>query len=399
MNNLKVVKLRRLKAALLHENLILPMVNRLFFVCMLLTAFSKAAYTQFIVENEGKRTVVSLPNGKRGYLDKDSLVHFMNEAGDSVKIEIVAFKANRKLAAETRWNEKTIALQLVQTRIALVNLKDELQMMNGQRLFYDPDTLEEKEKHLNTILMVEDSLSKVHWQTVNWANHLDSLLLFPKDESQQAISAGKDNPKPPGANTISTSSNPKPKLYAILENEDDILVNPPAPPCRLIFNGKDDTTGENRKDVEPEILFSHTSENLKKSFTVLDMFNGIANLTGISGGLRFLNLEVLVATNQAPQILGRLGKGSLLEFNMLDGQVIRLMSNRADQGSWNAASGAYTYRCQFPIGAREEKLLRSGELDSMTLRWSKAMEIFPIHELDFFKRQFTCLDSSSNETH
>jgi hypothetical protein len=172
----------------------------------------------------------------------------------------------------------------------------------------------------------------------------------------------------------------------------DVILNPPKPPCKFIFEGPDPQTGQQRRDLEPTLFFSFTAKDLEEHFKYNDLVTCVAHLTALAGGYQYLNLEIAIASKNAPQLFGLFPAGSLADLTLLDGSVIRLLNQRQDSGNWQPSRNAYIYKCSFPLGKKEEKMLRESEIDKIKLRWSKAEEEFEVYELDFFIRQFQCLD-------
>ncbi len=191
------------------------------------------------------------------------------------------------------------------------------------------------------------------------------------------------------------ASPPTVKVYARYQPERDVMLHPPRPPCRFLYEGKDRVSGTLRRDVAPQLFFSHTPEPLRQIMHGRNYLEAWGRLAAITGGYRFLVLEIRVASKAAPQAFGHLPKGSRLDIVLLDGRIIRLVNNVMDRGKWNEQLGAWVYAPQYNIDAQTEKKLRHAEVDRVRVYWSSGYEDYEVFELDFFRNQFECLDKKT----
>ena len=182
-------------------------------------------------------------------------------------------------------------------------------------------------------------------------------------------------------------------LSANASSSEPVFLMSPVLPCAFSFHGIDSNTGRVRKDVAPNTLFSYTERSLEQHFRNRDFVVGTGFLTAIEGGWRILQLELTVSSPQALELYGTFRQGDFLEISLLNGQVIRLFNRLENNGIWKPELQGVVYRGQYTLSGKEEKMLRKSEIDQMKIRWSKVEQSFEVYELDFFIRQFECLES------
>ncbi len=195
-----------------------------------------------------------------------------------------------------------------------------------------------------------------------------------------------DEPKP---------ERPAVKVYARYDPEKDVMLHPPAPRCEMLYEGQDRVTGTQRRDVAPMLFFAHTPEALRTIMRGRNYLEAWGRLAAITGGYRFLVLEIRVASKAAPQAFGYLPKGSRLDLVLLNGDIIRLVNNVMERGKWDEQKEAWVYTPQYNIDAQTERKLRNAEVDKVRIYWSSGYEDYEVFELDFFRHQFNCLDRKS----
>lgn len=171
-----------------------------------------------------------------------------------------------------------------------------------------------------------------------------------------------------------------------------ILLLPPQVPCEGGIYVIDPATKKDRWENGATQLFSHTDIALEQMFPNADFITCSGYLTAMPGGIRLLNLEFVVSTANASQIFGELPAGEFIEVTFLDGRSIRLFNSLPSNGQWMPTRNAFVAKGRYNIGFREEKMLRSKEVQRVLVRWSKVQEAYTIYEVDFFLHQLGCLD-------
>ena len=182
------------------------------------------------------------------------------------------------------------------------------------------------------------------------------------------------------------------KEYTAAGRRFSTLIHPPQPTCRLAFEGIDEQSGRVRRDVEKQLLFTHTDERLRLYLKDKDYLRCEGYLTALDGGFRYLSLEFTFAYPNAREAYGFIEKGSYLVINLLDGQTVYLQSGKMDRSSYDTEKELLTYRVNYPMNQSVLNTLAKGEIDSLRMYWSSGFEEYEIYYLDFFKNQIRCLE-------
>ncbi len=183
------------------------------------------------------------------------------------------------------------------------------------------------------------------------------------------------------------------KKFRKYNPEEDVMYFPPLAACGFAFNGFDEFTGKTRVELESKVLFAETSERLRKHFVDRDYLTCRANLTAISGGVRYIDMEFIIASELAQREFGILEKGAMMSIRMIDGTTVKLFNRKTDIGLIDPGSKTTTYRGKFVLSSRDEKDLSKNEIDKIRVVWSTGFEDYEIFEVDFFINQIRCMNN------
>ena len=161
--------------------------------------------------------------------------------------------------------------------------------------------------------------------------------------------------------------------------------------CQVAYEGKDETTGQIRRDVQEQLLFTYTDERLRNYLKDKEYMRCEGFLTAM-GGYRFLSLQYTFAYPNAREAYGFIEKGSVLIIKFLDGSFVSLPALRMDKGSYDTQTELLTYSVYYPIDRSQLNMLRRGEVDSVIMFWSSGYEEYPVYNLNFFANQISCLE-------
>ncbi len=164
------------------------------------------------------------------------------------------------------------------------------------------------------------------------------------------------------------------------------------PDCTFAFQGKDDFSGKKRTDLQSGLLFSYTSDKMRRYFEDGDMITCEAYLSGLSGGYKFICVEVTVASETAQKSYGSIEKQALLSLRLVDGTSISLYNNKTDYGFLDPIKKTVLYKAQYLIPNEHVKTLSKVDMDKVRLVWSTGYEDYTIYETDFLINQLNCLD-------
>lgn len=165
----------------------------------------------------------------------------------------------------------------------------------------------------------------------------------------------------------------------------------PSPGCKLAYEGVDADTRQLRRDVQKQLLFSHTDERLRMVLKDREYLRCEGFATSI-GGYRFITLQFTFAYPNAREAYGFIEKGSILTVKMLDGSFVNLRSGKMDKGSFDTLSNVLTYNVHYPIDRSQISMLLNSEVDSILVFWSSGYEEYEVFEIDFFINQLACLE-------
>jgi hypothetical protein len=182
-----------------------------------------------------------------------------------------------------------------------------------------------------------------------------------------------------------------PGSFLAYDPSKDVMRNPPAGDCRLLYEGVDQFTGKFRKDVQPEILFTHTDEKMRPFLDGREYLTCTANLTSMTGGLVYLLMDISIVGTNVPLAFGGIAKGSVLKVFFLDGKEVALINTQEAKGRYHPLTETYTYKVQYQLSAYAEKMLRAGEVDKIRVIWNAGYEDYEVFDLDFFNHQLKCL--------
>lgn len=171
---------------------------------------------------------------------------------------------------------------------------------------------------------------------------------------------------------------------------EDLLLRPPGRECRYAYDGQDSETKQMRRDLQAELLFSYTDERLRPYLQDKEYLVAEAYLSSV-GGFRYLTLDFTFAYPNAQEAYGFIDKNSVLTLKLLNGDIINLRAGQMDRGQYNTVKQELTYSVYYPIDRSYIGLLKSSEVDMLRVFWSSGFEEYPIHQMDFFQRQFRCL--------
>ncbi len=176
-----------------------------------------------------------------------------------------------------------------------------------------------------------------------------------------------------------------------VRNRNNATTNPPRNVCNVAYEGNDETTRQWRRDLQQELLFTHTDERLRVYLKDKEYLRCEGFLTTM-GGFRYLSLEFSFAYPNAREAYGFIEKGSILIIKLLNGDFVTLTAGRMDQGSYDTEAEMLTYSVHYPIDRSQLNVLHKSELNSMIMFWSSGYEEYEVFNLDFFMNQITCLE-------
>lgn len=192
------------------------------------------------------------------------------------------------------------------------------------------------------------------------------------------------------AKTKPATTEPKPIIRPYSAAE-DVLINPPSPPCVLASTVRDEFSGEIRKEMPQKELFRYTNQALRKQYSA-EKPHTIAEAFLLSYGLNAaLHMTFKIQDLNVRRTQGSLQKGGTATLKFMDGTSIILYDSRSDEGVTDAEGQSVIYQAQFPIDRTTIRKLRSTELDRIRIAWSNGMEDYDVQQVDQLMWQAKCL--------
>lgn len=228
-----------------------------------------------------------------------------------------------------------------------------------------------------------------------------------KPELEPAIIIAADAPAQVDSNSINMAQNQtvtnekrreKPKtppqtpkvIFRTYSSAEDVMINPPKPPCALASNVRDDFSGEVRREMPRSEIFQYTNQALRKVYT--DKAHTIGEVSLLSIGINAaLRLGLRINDPNVRRTQGTLSKNGVATLKFIDGYSITLYNMRADEGATDPEGKFVTFQAEFPIDRTTIKKLRSTELDKIRLAWSNGYEDYDVQQVDILMWQAKCL--------
>lgn len=170
----------------------------------------------------------------------------------------------------------------------------------------------------------------------------------------------------------------------------DVMINPPAPPCLIAASSRDEFSGEVSRELTRVELFRYTNPALKNYLQ--GKTHVICEAALASAGPRAtLLLTFTINDPNARKAFGRLDKNSIAQVKFMDGTTITLQNAVADDGFYQPESGATIYRAQYALLPETLRKMRRSELDKLRIAWSNGYEDYDVQYVDLLMRQAECL--------
>lgn len=379
------------------------------FVCFLTLAFPQLVEAQRVEFNSAGEKIVLFPNGTWEYFDQTNPSHVtLEERSKESKISSptdILEEYTSKGGSDAMERYQTL-LDEAEERLALaeenesdVKFSKILLEEEMDELKEDEDATDEQYQQLRGQLKIANSLEKdAKKETKRARKELEKLKKQGKiiQKSSKKKSKKRKRKKAKATNPYTERedgtfflASKKFKKYSI---EEDVMYNPPQQECNLAFDGIDEFIGKKRRDVERDVLFTFTDDNMVRYMKDDDYIICEGNLTQIKGGVLLLNLFISIKSSDAPRSFGALAKGSVLTMKMIDGTSVNLVNNQTDNGVFDPLKKRHNYVGQYRIMGGQMKALKKGEVDRVRIIWETGYEDYDVYNLDFFINQFRCLN-------
>ena len=378
----------------------------------LLLFAADSALAQKITTNENGDKIILYPDGSWRYFDSrlDNVSDKYEPEESSISNEIALNESDRvqvikdyrkvliNAAERAAADEKLAIRNYDDVQFERVLVEEEL-----DQALKDPESskseineikqrlkeAEQKEKDsLESLNVSVDAATEAENKTLLTDEEIYNLI-FVDGRTTSSVENTKINT---GNNNSSRADKETKKIFASYNPKNDVMIFPPTRNCNVVFDGVDDFSGKKRKEIGKESLFSYTADEMRPYFKDKDYIKCEAYLSSLSGGFKFLSLEITIASENAQRDYGIIEKGSILNIKLMDESNIKLFNNKTDVGILNELDKSVTFQAQYVVSSGDEKILRKTEVDKIRLIWSSGYEDYEIYDLDFFINQFRCLN-------
>lgn len=190
---------------------------------------------------------------------------------------------------------------------------------------------------------------------------------------------------------VAKNQTARPTTLAKYDPRRDVMLNPPQPSCQFNFKGKDEFSGQIRREMRAEQWFTYTNDFMKSFLRDRAHITCFANVS-TAGNMVFLNLNFSILEQNAMKTFGGINKGGQAVLKLMDGQTYPIASFRQDLGEVDDSGQVTTFKMQFVLDKTLLKKLRQFEVDKIRIGWNKGFEDYEIYSVDLLQQQLRCLE-------
>lgn len=208
------------------------------------------------------------------------------------------------------------------------------------------------------------------------------------DNQQSAISNQQSSATPPKPKTRSV---PAAQRYRRYNPDDDVTLHPPALPCILAQNTRDEFSGETYRELKRGELFRFTNEYVKKIMPQGQPHVVCEAALAEKGAAPSLWLTFTIHDPNARKTFGGLARNGIAVLKFMDGQTVTVYNLRPDEGVSDPAGQVFIFRAQYALDRGILRKIQSAELDKIRVAWSTGYEDYDVQNVNLLRRQAGCL--------
>ncbi len=201
----------------------------------------------------------------------------------------------------------------------------------------------------------------------------------------------KEEPKKNKRTKNTTSDVPQVK-FVKYDASKDVMIHPPSRQCAVEFDGKDAFTGQFKKVLKSQSLFTHTEDFMRATMGNKDYITCEVQVSQIQGGFTYLNLIFKIASRDAQRTFGLLDKGSPISFKFINGKTSTFSNTKTDIGVLDPSGQFTVYKATCELIGTASKVLKDNELDVIRVAWSAGFEDYEIVNMDVIQDLLRCLE-------
>jgi hypothetical protein len=212
------------------------------------------------------------------------------------------------------------------------------------------------------------------------------------DATESESDAFETEPQKPKTPKNVVSNVPQVK-FVKYDASKDVMINPPSRHCSVEFDGKDAFTGQYKKVLKSQLLFTHTEDFMRAAMGNKDYITCEVQVSQVQGGFTYLNLILKIASRDAQRTFGLLDKGSPISFKFINGKTSTFSNTKTDIGVLDQSGQFTIYKATCELQGTASKVLKDNELDVIRIAWSAGFEDYEIVNMDVIQDLLKCLEA------
>jgi hypothetical protein len=181
---------------------------------------------------------------------------------------------------------------------------------------------------------------------------------------------------------------PKPAQY---DPTKDVMLNPPAPPCTMALERKDEFSGAIYKETQKIELLRFTNTMMKKVLPEGQAHIICKAALASDGGNGKLLLDFEIKDQNARRSFGGLSPKSILGLKFMDGELITLFNEGNQEAFYDPETGITLFKGIYSFQNIVLKKMEKSELDQIRVAWSTGYEDYGVHYVGLFQNLSTCI--------
>lgn len=181
---------------------------------------------------------------------------------------------------------------------------------------------------------------------------------------------------------------PKPAQY---DPAKDVMLNPPAIPCAMALERKDEFSGAIYKETKKIELLRFTNSMMKKVLPEGQAHIICKAALASDGGNGKLLLDFEIKDQNARRSFGGLAPKSILGLRFMDGELMTLFNEGNQEALYDPETGITLFRGIYSIQSTVLKKMEKSDLDQIRVAWSTGYEDYGVHHVGLFQSLSTCI--------
>jgi hypothetical protein len=181
---------------------------------------------------------------------------------------------------------------------------------------------------------------------------------------------------------------PQPAQY---DPAKDVMLNPPAIPCAMALERKDEFSGAIYKETKKVELLRFTNSMMKKVLPEGQAHIICKAALASDGGNGKLLLDFEIKDQNARRSFGGLAPKSILGLRFMDGELMTLFNEGNQEALYDPETGITLFRGIYSIQSTVLKKMEKIDLDQIRVAWSTGYEDYGVHHVGLFQNLSTCI--------